>query len=278
MIPHRNTPEILSRCIETLGQFTSTTIHEVIVVDDASDPDVFEEVKRFVLATSKYGWKPTVLQLEKRGGFTAAVNQGLRHALREGAHIVGILNSDLEFVDNGDRDWLGLCLDSIALDHGNVQGKRNAIVSPMLVMGDGDTIQWGGESTTLTAPARHKGGSRKAGACGSRIFTRWHTFACVLLRGCALREIGLLDPNLRFICSDSDWCLRARWIGWRCVYEPAAVVKHVQSQTIQRERSVDQMRFDAQLFQDQQMFLSKWTGKAFQSLDMGPVDQWLEPL
>ena len=270
VIPHRNTPELLLRCLETLAGATTTPIHEVVVVDDASSEPLPE--------LSPGTWHSTAIALPRRVGFTGAVNAGLRHVLSEGADFIGILNSDLEFVREGEADWLSLCTESLEADHSDVPGKRNAIVSPMLVGADGDTIQWAGEATTLTAPAQHRSGSRRAGDCGKRSFVRWHTFGCVVIRWDALREVGLLDPNLRMICSDSDWCLRARWFGWRCVYEPAAVVKHVQSQTIQREREKDAVRFDGQLFQDQQLFLSKWTGRAFQSLDMGPIEQWLEPL
>ncbi len=47
----------------------------------------------------------------------------------------------------------------------------------------------------------------------------WCNGACMILRANMIREIGLLDENLRFIGSDSDYCFTARargWQVWRC--------------------------------------------------------------
>ena len=121
-----------------------------------------------------------------------------------------------------------------------------------------------------------RGGS---GDCGARAFVRWHTFACVLIRADALLHVGLLAPNFRMYCSDSDWCLRAREFGYRLVYEPAAFVIHQQSHTISNElQGPNAQNFRGVLFQDQQNFFAKWSGRLFDALDQGPVEQWLGPL
>jgi len=282
VIPHRDTPEVLDRCLKTLFQALRSEKWadrvQVLIVDDASEKAGAH--RYFESQFAETGAK--VLKLIRRHGFTGAANAGIDQLIRQqnAPSIIGILNSDLEFPEqDGPKDWLELCLDSLEEDHEDVSGKRNAMVAPMLVMPDGDTIQWGGEASSLREPGRHKTGSRKAGDCGARMFVRWHTFACVLIRSDALLHVGLLAPNLRMYCSDSDWCLRARDFGYRLVYEPAAFVIHQQSHTIANElQGPNAQNFRGVLFQDQQNFFAKWSGKLFDALDQGPVEQWLGPL
>jgi hypothetical protein len=53
--------------------------------------------------------------------------------------------------------------------------------------------------------------------------------AAVLLRRRMLDQIGLLDDRFFMYYEDIDLCWRARSAGWRMVYVPAAVVRHVHS-------------------------------------------------
>jgi len=55
----------------------------------------------------------------------------------------------------------------------------------------------------------------------------WISFACVLIRGRALAEIGLLDDGYFMYFEDMDYCRRAWQTGWRVRYEPRARVVHL---------------------------------------------------
>ena len=48
----------------------------------------------------------------------------------------------------------------------------------------------------------------------------------MLLRRSVVEEIGLLDKNLRFICSDADYSFTARARGWEVHVVPAARCEH----------------------------------------------------
>jgi GT2 family glycosyltransferase len=50
--------------------------------------------------------------------------------------------------------------------------------------------------------------------------------ACMLLRGAALAQIGLLDERFFMYGEDLDLCLRAKQAGWRVVYQPAVQLIH----------------------------------------------------
>jgi len=53
------------------------------------------------------------------------------------------------------------------------------------------------------------------------------SFACVMLRGRAIREIGPLDEGFFMYFEDMDYCRRAQHAGWDVLYWPSAQVIHL---------------------------------------------------
>ncbi len=54
----------------------------------------------------------------------------------------------------------------------------------------------------------------------------WASFACILLSGRMVQEIGPMDDGYFLYYEDSEYCLRARRAGWRIDYVPQAVAVH----------------------------------------------------
>lgn len=54
----------------------------------------------------------------------------------------------------------------------------------------------------------------------------WVSFACVLLRGDMVRDIGPMDEGYFLYFEDAEYALRARRAGWGIQYVPAARVVH----------------------------------------------------
>jgi GT2 family glycosyltransferase len=54
----------------------------------------------------------------------------------------------------------------------------------------------------------------------------WLPFASEVLNPQMIREVGLLDRNLVMWFSDSDYCMRANWVGWKVMMDRGSVVKH----------------------------------------------------
>ncbi len=48
----------------------------------------------------------------------------------------------------------------------------------------------------------------------------------LLLRGEAVRQVGLLDERFPIFFNEVDWCYRAKQRGWRIVYTPSVQIKH----------------------------------------------------
>jgi len=71
---------------------------------------------------------------------------------------------------------------------------------------------------------------------------RWHTYgnwdrgttqpvdavsgACMMARGSAIKEVGLLDERFKMYFEEDDWCFRFREAGWMIYYYPDAQVVH----------------------------------------------------
>lgn len=51
--------------------------------------------------------------------------------------------------------------------------------------------------------------------------------ACMLVRGTAIRRVGLFDEVFWMYGEDLDWCMRFKQAGWRVAYRPRTVVHHV---------------------------------------------------
>jgi len=51
--------------------------------------------------------------------------------------------------------------------------------------------------------------------------------ACMLVRGDAIAQAGLLDEQFFMYGEDLDWCLRIKALRYRVVYYPAVTVHHV---------------------------------------------------
>ena len=51
--------------------------------------------------------------------------------------------------------------------------------------------------------------------------------ACMLVRGAAIAQAGLLDEQFFMYGEDIDWCMRIKQAGWRVVYHPGVVVHHI---------------------------------------------------
>lgn len=54
----------------------------------------------------------------------------------------------------------------------------------------------------------------------------WASFACILLNGRMVDQIGPMDEGYFLYFEDAEYCLRARRAGWRIRREPAAVAVH----------------------------------------------------
>jgi GT2 family glycosyltransferase len=192
---------------------------EVVVVDNASADATGELAER-------HGAR--VLRLAERRSYAAAINEAVWAT--EGDAVL-LLNADCVL----DPDFLAAALPRLGED-------GVGSVAPKLLRDGFEEVDAAG----MFVDRRRKNGLVGHGAPAAAFARPGEAFgadgAAALYRretleACALgRE--LLDEDMALWASDADLAWRARLLGWRCVYEPRAVARHVRTYSPSTRSSV----------------------------------------
>jgi GT2 family glycosyltransferase len=183
--------------------------------------------------------------------FTKAVNEGLRKfSYCKDFDYILVLNQDANLQEE--------CLQQLV--NAMEQNPQIGISAPIALSKD-KTVNWAGSAQAFPWGRHISLNLTQLPKIPSE--TYWINGACMLLRTAMLREIGLFDENMLFICSDADISFTARSRGWKCFVVPSAFVEH--------ELGCSASVVDAWLSnikkQDQQYFAHKWlTGGVYRSL------------
>ncbi len=183
--------------------------------------------------------------------FTRAVNEGLRkYAYSDNYDYVLVLNQDANLHEE--------CL--VQLVQTMHQNPQAGICAPIALSAD-KSVNWAGSAEAFPW-GRHV--AYNLTQLPKQPFeTYWINGACMLLRTAMLHEIGLLDENMKFICSDADISFTARARGWKCLVVPSAFVEHELGGSANTENAwLNKIKLEDQLY-----FARKWlTGDVYRSL------------
>ena len=207
VIPTYNGKQMLLDCLDSLST-QSFSDFEVVVVDGASDDGSREAVSnRFPEAR----W----IALEKNGGFSVAVNAGIRAS--RGDYIL-LLNNDTTVAN----DFVEKMFKAIASDDliGSVDAKRLRMENPRLIDCMGLQLNKWGHAFQIGHLEEDRGQWDEPreifGVSGGAAIYRKELFD----------DIGLFDESLESYFEDVDIAYRARWAGWKSVNAPDAIVLH----------------------------------------------------
>lgn len=163
--------------------------------------------------------------------FTAAINEGLaKYCYRPDVRYVIVLNQDaymhkdcvrhlVEFMDAHPE-----CGIACPLQYADTGGDvRREGAGGALTLTINRVVTWGGSYQAFPSGAHRKDpiASYKA-----PFETFWANGACMMIRTEVVREVGVFDKNMRFICSDSDFSFTARSRGWKLFVVPKALAEH----------------------------------------------------
>jgi GT2 family glycosyltransferase len=165
--------------------------------------------------------------------YTAAINEGLaKYCYRPDVRYVLVLNQDaymqkdcvrqlVEFMDA--HPQCGIACPLQYVETGNMQWRGPG--APLTVT-KARAVTWGGsyQAFPLGVHRQDPFDSYKA-----PFETFWANGACMMIRTEVVREIGVFDKNMRFICSDADFSFTARARGWEIFVVPQALVEHALS-------------------------------------------------
>lgn len=221
IIPNKDHPDMLTRCLDSLYAKAGKIFFEVIVVENNSiDQDTFEF---YEVCKKRYD----SLQIIKYTGpfnFSAICNFGVRHAT--GNHIL-LLNNDIEIISDGFmREMLSYS-----------QRSDVGAVGIKLIYPD-DTIQHAGVFVGIGGSAGHSHKSHPAKSAGDmyRLATVQNmsavTGACLMVKASLYKGLnGLDEESFAVAYNDVDFCLKLYDKGYLNVMTPFATAYHYESKS-----------------------------------------------
>jgi len=234
IIPTFNNLPLTRSCLESLAKTPATTQFETIVVDNASTDGSAE----FLREQEKAGGIRLIINLRNEG-FARACNQGAQAA--HGSRLL-FLNNDTKVTPG----WLDAMIQAARRPHVGIVGAK-------LLYADG-RIQHAGIGFINDIPD-HPHRHAPADAAEANQFRELDmvTGACLLIQRELFIQLAGFDETYRNGVEDIDLCLRARAAGRKIVYEPRAVVYHLEGQSAGRFSHVNE---------NLRLFFGRW-GKSF---------------
>lgn len=207
VIPNWNGLVHLEDCLTALRE-QSLPPTRVIMVDNGSNDgsEVFVR-ERF----PEVEW----VQMPQNGGFSYAVNEGIRRADTE---YVALLNNDTA----AEPEWLQGLVEALErhADYDIAASRMVLHYDRHLMNAAGDVYQlsrMAGANRGLMEPlAEYDTSCRVLGACAG----------AALYRRAIFERVGLFDQDFFLMSEDTDFNLRALIAGAKCVYAPSAIVYH----------------------------------------------------
>jgi GT2 family glycosyltransferase len=179
-------------------------------------------------------------------GFTAAVNEGLRRALKSGQELALVLNQDVYLRPDGIEQ-----LTRFLKTH-----PRCAIAGVKQTdEKDLDLVQHGGCGAAFPS-GLHVRGRKSRGECAVSLPMPWVNGAVMAVRLAAITDFGVMDHNMFLVGSDSDWCYTARQRGWEVWYCAECEVIHEGGVTVGAPRP----ELQPVMVRDMTYWRDKWVG------------------
>lgn len=222
VIINYKTPQLVIDCVRSMdGQLSPE--RQVVIVDNCSGDDSLEQLNAWLEAD-----QPEYVELiaaPTNSGFSGGNNTGIKS--RKARYYL-LTNSDT-IVRSGAIETLI----QTAEEHQDA-----GLVSPRL--------EWPDATPQISCFRYHTPISELIDAAETsvvtKIFHRWHvpipiidtisecqwtSFACVLVRGRVVEQIGLMDEGYFLYYEDVDYSQLVRKAGWRVINNPAAHVVHL---------------------------------------------------
>lgn len=205
--------DLTIRCLKSVIKSDYKDL-EIIVVDNASDDGLEEEINKFS--------DIEFIQTGKNLGYTGGNNIGIKKGLELGAEYIFILNPDA-YVQ---KDTIGLLVEGIE--------KYDAgIVNPKILFDDSDIIWFAGKIfDKANVLASHIGVNQKdTGQLDKDCEIDDVTGAAMLVKSEVFKKVGLFDERYFLYYEESDLAYRARQAGYKLMYIYEAKVLHKNAQS-----------------------------------------------
>lgn len=212
IVTHNSADHIID-LLRSLPMAFADVPHSVVVVDNGSSDDTVDLVA---------AWDDVLLVRSQNTGFAAGVNNGVRAGASSGPILV--LNPDAT-----------VSADAVPAMLEVLRQPRVGVVAPLMREADGSLspsirraptlLRAGGLSFTQNAVFAERVEDPKAYA--EQLDVDWAVGAALLISRSCYDALDGFDESYFLYSEETDFCLRARDLGWRTVFTPSAEVMHI---------------------------------------------------
>jgi GT2 family glycosyltransferase len=221
--------ELARACLASLATLRQWPVSVVVVDNGSSEP----EGRRLA---DEFGPPVEAFTLPENQLVAGGYNALIRWAAERGASHVLLLNNDTLMTDPAMLDRLVAAA-----------GPDVAAVGPLVLNEDGSLFSAGGTLGRWSGRSGHLR-RRQMPAKDRPYEVPWIDGPCMLVSIEAACVTGGLDPAFVSTWEELDWCIRARKLGYRCLIEPRATVRHLRGRTIPSDQSQMYLLRNAILF------------------------------
>ncbi len=213
IILNYNNPEDVRECLKSLSH-NDYPNYQVVIIDNGAK-------KKVSISDLKFPKPLKIIYSQENLGFAGGNNIGIKYALEKQADYVLLLNDDT-IVDSGFLTELVKA------------GERNkdfGLLGPKICYFDDKDRIWsaGGKLNWLYTKGILRGWNQiDQGQYDSPEIqeTAHLTGCCLLVKRKVVEKIGLMPEEYFLYYEDTDWSLRAKKAGFKCVFVPRAKIWH----------------------------------------------------
>lgn len=210
IIPTKDSPKLLKRCLKSLQTKTNYKNFEILIVDNGCIKDNARDY------LNSFSYK--IISYNENYNFSKINNLAAKHATGE---LLLFMNDDVAALkDNWLTELVCLCLLPDV-----------AIVGPKLVYRN-NTIQSAGSFFLKTGAGWHPYSKKSTGYCGNfglaNVMRDYSgiTASCMIMKKNVFDQIGGFDESFDLYYGDSDLCFQSKSLGYSILYTPYATLLH----------------------------------------------------
>jgi GT2 family glycosyltransferase len=209
-----NKAQLTINCIESINNSTFSD-YKIVVIDNNSQDNSVELLEKCRLDFH-------MIKSCENLGYTGGNNLGIKYALLAKCNYILLLNNDTLI----DKYALENLVNSLKSD------QEVGIVQPKIYFHPEVAKIWSGPTKLnkiFLKPRLIGYGSVDSDLINQKQYLDFAVGCATIIKSEVFNEIGLLDDDYFAVCEDVDFGIRARMKGYKLLYNPKAIIYHLES-------------------------------------------------
>lgn len=198
-------------CLKSLEKINYGNYKIIAVDNGSSDGSVFEIKEKHP--------QTIIIENKKNLGFAGGNNIGIKYAINDEVDYVLLINNDTTVEENFLNELVNV----------GESDKKTGILGPKICYYDEPKIIWsaGGNVNWLKNKGVHIGLNEvDRGQYNKTKEADYLTGCCLLIKREVIEKIGVLSEDYFLYYEDTDFCLRAKNAGYKCVFVSGSKIYH----------------------------------------------------